>query len=367
MLPGELARLAPPCPNCHVRGQGPRGRSNRHTPSLDSLRTTSYSGHMPWRSQILYATAGAFCAGAAMVWSAQAQSQPTWRHAVIELIEAERVLVGEVCEHGDCYLVKRRAGRLRIAKAEVFRVCDSLEALYELKRKEIEPRDPDEHVRMAQWCRRYELREQAKRELEAALRLEPRHRQAQIMYDSMAYLSQPRKAQTTAPGADKKSPQPTGREKTSPLKYSRWLALQRRETTERFAGRVQMLLLNHCGSGRCHGGDHKGLLRLVRTPSGVLRSQSTTQKNLRAVFRNIRADDLEASPILVKPLLPRGAAPPSHGGGRIFSGADDRGFLILKKWVSSLRTPSRTPKTKRKTTRRADGGAGKSGLRRKKR
>ena len=282
------------------------------------------------------------CLGAALVLGAAAQSQPSWRCAVVVLVEGERVLTGEILEQGDVILLKCRVGPMRIARSDVFRICESLHALYEVKRTESEPRDPDEHVRLSQWCRRYGLREQALQELQAALRLDPGHAQARIMYESMAHLSAPRKARA-APDTPRTHPtRAKGGGGSLPATYDRWLVVQRRDVIEQFAGRVQMLLLNHCASGKCHGGKREGGLQLVRPVSGI-RSKTLTQKNLRAVYRCLEFGNLETSPILVKPLLPRGGGRLSHGGGRIFTSADDRTFRILRDWTMGLQRSQKRP------------------------
>ena len=290
------------------------------------------------RSQILHTGVWLGLAGAAIALAASAKSQPTWRPAVLELMD-HRVLMGEVRDQGDSFLMKRRAGTLRIPKNSVYRVCVSLDELYALKRDEIEKRDPDEHVRLAQWCRRYELLDQAKLELAAALKLEPDHRQARIMYDSMVHLSKPRRR--TKPRARRDSPTTQSQSALRLTKYRQWVALQSRGTLERFAGRVQMILVNHCGAAACHGSRRKGPLRLYRPSSGVPRSRGTTQKNLRAVFRCIRIEMPEASPLLVKPLLPQGGDPPTHAGGRVFVSTEDKPYQIMKKWVLSIQSSSK--------------------------
>ena len=295
------------------------------------------------------------CAGAAVVFAAAAGSQPTWRRAVVVLVENERVLAGEIRDQGDSLVMRRSAGTLRIAKSRVFRVCDSFEALYELKQREIEKRDPDEHVQLAQWCLRYGLREHARKELAFALKLDPEHRQAQIMHDSIVHLSGPRKPRPTSPRRGAKTPQTQPRQADASVTYGGWVALQQPDTLAKFAGRVQVVLLNHCGSAACHGGGHKGVLRLYRPASGVPRSRGTTRKNLRAVYRCIRVDKPDASPILVKPLSPRGGEPPTHAGGRIFVSTDDSGFLILRNWVLSVRS---SPKPSPPRTRRRSRGTG---------
>ena len=68
-----------------------------------------------------------------------------------------------------------------IAEKRVMLVCRTLAEAYEFRRQQIGGEKVADHLRLAEWCIRYDLRAEAGRELAAARRLDRRHRRTSLL------------------------------------------------------------------------------------------------------------------------------------------------------------------------------------------
>src|SRR6478752_10651664 len=82
----------------------------------------------------------------------------------ILLLEDGGVLTGQITRAADWYLVARGGGEMQIAQKRVLLVCHTLNEAYEFRRKQIHADQVADHLRLAAWCIRYELRDEASRE-----------------------------------------------------------------------------------------------------------------------------------------------------------------------------------------------------------
>src|SRR5262245_55376817 len=133
-----------------------------------------------------------FTAAAALALRA-ADNAPLARGKVL-VLENERTLEGDIEKHGDQYRVRRAVGETWIAADKVLRLCASREDAYKYLRGRANLSDPDERVRLAQWCHLNGLREQALSEVTAALELRPNHPESKRLLRSLQ-----RTATTTPP------------------------------------------------------------------------------------------------------------------------------------------------------------------------
>src|SRR6476660_8765579 len=85
--------------------------------------------------------------------------------AGILLLEDGGVLTGQITRAADWYLVTRAGGQMQIAQKRVMLVCRTLAEAYEFRRKQMNGERVGDHLRLAEWCIRYELRAEAGREL----------------------------------------------------------------------------------------------------------------------------------------------------------------------------------------------------------
>src|SRR5215470_1209685 len=91
------------------------------------------------------------------------------------ILDNERTLEGEIQRQGEQYHLRRSLGEVWIPRENVLRVCSSYAEAYEFLRTRSNLKDPDEHLRLAQWCQRHGLRKEALAEVSAAVELRPNH------------------------------------------------------------------------------------------------------------------------------------------------------------------------------------------------
>src|SRR5262245_26520518 len=77
------------------------------------------------------------------------------------LLQNERTLEGEIEPVGDQYRIRRTVGETWVPASKVMRLCQTHEEAYAFLRERANLRDPDERLRLAQWCYLHDLREQA--------------------------------------------------------------------------------------------------------------------------------------------------------------------------------------------------------------
>jgi len=98
---------------------------------------------------------------------------------VIHLKNGGRV-EGAIDDRGDTLVVTTRFGSVTLKRGDVARIekKETLKELYEQQRKSIDPKDPAQFVKLGEWCREKGWAAQAKKEWQAALKLDPEHQGA---------------------------------------------------------------------------------------------------------------------------------------------------------------------------------------------
>src|SRR4051812_953269 len=91
----------------------------------------------------------------------------------ILLLEDGGVLTGQITRAAGWYTVARGGGEMQIAEKRVMVVCRTLGEAYESRRRQIGGEKVGDHLRLAEWCIRYDLRAEAGRELAEVRRLDP--------------------------------------------------------------------------------------------------------------------------------------------------------------------------------------------------
>src|SRR5437879_9079893 len=129
------------------------------------------------------------CAAAVMVSrGALAQAvQPDLPHATgrVLVLDNERAIEGDIDRQGDQYRVRRSVGELRVQAESVLFVCESNKEAYRFIRSRANLRDPDEHLRLANWCQAHGLRQEALAEARKALDMRPNHPPSQRLLNSL--------------------------------------------------------------------------------------------------------------------------------------------------------------------------------------
>jgi len=92
-----------------------------------------------------------------------------------------RVLKGTITEDtGDTIKLRTGAGDVVIQRDEIERLekDSSIKEEYEKRRKEIGEKDAEGHYKLAQWCKQNGLKEEAEKELEEVIKIDPEHQEA---------------------------------------------------------------------------------------------------------------------------------------------------------------------------------------------
>src|SRR4051812_2969555 len=78
------------------------------------------------------------------------------------------VLTGQITRAADWYIVARGGGQMQIAQSRVMLVCRTMDEAYEFRRQQLGGLKAADHLRLAEWCIRYDLPAEAGRELAEA-------------------------------------------------------------------------------------------------------------------------------------------------------------------------------------------------------
>jgi hypothetical protein len=191
----------------------------------------------------------------------------------------EGTLDGDIERIGSQYRVRRSVGETWIQGSRVLRLCASLEDAYLFLRSRANSQDPDEHLRLAEWCRERGLREQALAEVKIALDMRPDHARSQRLLTVLE--------QTPATVAAKPAEEPS-----CPM------ADVNSESLNAFATRVQPILMNACAS--CHATGKGGAFKLIRSFDAEIGNRRHTQQNLTAVLSEVNLGQPQNSPLLIK-------------------------------------------------------------------
>src|SRR5205823_13784667 len=123
--------------------------------------------------------------GVAPVGAADPVKPPATGQVLV--LENERTLEGDIRRVGDQYRVRRTVGETWVPAERVQCLCATLEDAYAFLRGRANLQDPDEHLRLAGWCRQNGLRRQALAEVQAAVELRPGHEETRRL---LAHLQQ---------------------------------------------------------------------------------------------------------------------------------------------------------------------------------
>src|SRR5262245_37991168 len=200
------------------------------------------------------------------------------------LLENERILEGDVERIDDQYRVRRTVGETWVPASRVLCLCQTREEAYAHLRTRANLRDPDERLRLGQWCYLHELREQALAEVTAAAQLRPEHAPTQRLLAGL-------QRSAAAPPAPR-PPQPVANPEPEPPPVPPVDVTQ--ESLGQFVTRVQPILLNACVS--CHASDRGGSFKLARPHGNELAGRKTMQQNLAATLAQINLEQPQASP-----------------------------------------------------------------------
>lgn len=223
--------------------------------------------------------------------SSPAPTGPVSARGKILVLENERTLEGDIERIGDQYRIRRAIGETWVPGDRALYLCSKPEEAYQYLRGRSNLNDPDERLKLAQWCHNHSLPAQALTEVQAAVKLRPDHPVSRRLLEYLQeQTKQPRPAMSVA--------QPIPEIDTR-------LALNVELTGEalgQFTTRVQPILMNSCAT--CHATGRGGPFKLNRIHEQA--NRRVTQQNLVSVLSALNFRQPEASPFLTKALSMHG-------------------------------------------------------------
>jgi hypothetical protein len=260
--------------------------------------------------------------------------------AGILLLEDGGVLTGQITRAADWYLVTRGGGQMQIAKKRVTLVCRTLEEAYEFRRKQISGEKVADHLRLAEWCIRYELRAEAGRELAEARRLDPDQPRLALLERRLEKMSGvPSAKESVYLAAGKAGAKPQAAVGVAPQAPAPATTGELPNgVVEVFTRKVQPVLVNNCSTSGCHQLGGKQSFQLDRALLRGEANRRSTMHNLEAALALVDRAHPDQSPLLTVPRK-------SHGGaaGPIFGPRQEQAFKHLVDWVALVVPPSEAP------------------------
>ncbi len=233
------------------------------------------------------------------------------------VVDDQRILEGDIFRVGDHYQIRRASGETLIPVREAFGLVADRTAAYRFLRNRANLRDPDEHIRLAQWCQVRRLAKLAVEEAQIAARMRPDHVPFQkylaAMKEWAANMSTETPVPEPAPPDDPDSDPPVA--DVSPESYGL------------FVTKIQAILMNTCAS--CHANQQATKMKLVRVSFGSATNHRATRYNLAAVGSYIDRENPMNSPLLLRALT-------AHGDAGSAAPIKDRtapAFRHLEDWV----------------------------------
>jgi hypothetical protein len=260
---------------------------------------------------ILWALAIAAPAGGSL-WAADPGAPPPAGKVLV--LDNEHTLEGDIDRVGEQYRVRRNTGETWLPAAKVLRLCATMDDAYAYLRTRANLRDPDERLRLAQWCHLNGLRQQAIDEVTAAVGLRPEHAPSRKL---LAHLQQTTTAPPSAPVTREAGPE------TAPAPAVDLNA----EAMCAFSTKVQPILMNACAN--CHAAGKGGAFKLTRAYDEAGGGRKTVQQNLAAVLAQLNAKSPQGSPLLTKALTAHGTMAQAP-----LKGKQAPPYRTLEEWVN---------------------------------
>lgn len=233
------------------------------------------------------------------------------------LLDNDRILEGDIDKVDGQYRIRRSIGELWIPASRAKKLCKDLDDAYNAMKSQINLKDADERLRLANWCQMNGLKDRALQEAKIALDMRPGHTDSLKLVQMLQ-----RFAISSSPALATQHPVPTPISKAS---MTPRVALDvSAESFAFFATRIQPILMNTCVN--CHSGGKGGGFQLVRSIEGG--SRSASQANLNAVLDFINVEKPVLSPLLIKSVVAHGGAVQAPLKGR-----QSLPFQSLQGWV----------------------------------
>jgi len=237
------------------------------------------------------------------------------------LLHNGHTLRGTVQFQADRCLLDLSSGiQVRLKRESIAFIGETMLEVYAFQRATVNPGDVTATLRFAAWCMQQGLLKEAGLQLENAGRIRQRDPRIQHLQRRLAILNQPPSRRSTLAND-------SVRAVVSSDQIQERMSQLSAETIQQFASLIQPMLLNRCGTNRCHGPAANSGLTLIRTASGRPIPQRLTYRNLYNIL-----DQLESGNALTSDLLTAPSSPHGKIDGGIFSQQDALQMNKLVKW-----------------------------------
>jgi hypothetical protein len=207
------------------------------------------------------------------------------------------VIEGDVSRVGDRFVIRRQGSEIRLPEADVWLTAADLRRAYRQIAGQVN-RQAGGHARLAHWCWRHELRDEAAEQLTLARRANPDYPGLTELERHIASADNGRQVRLPAAAPQPDIPALDGvRDRLS------------KRTMLDFTVSVQPLVLNRCANATCHGPATKTAYQLARPPRTAPMTRSLTEKNLSATLGMIDIHEPTNSLLLLSARAPHGGAP----------------------------------------------------------
>jgi len=229
------------------------------------------------------------------------------------VLDNQRTLQGDIERKGDFYVIQLGTGQMSLPVRQTLRLCASWEDAFAFMQSQANLHDPDEHLRLANWCDRNGLHAHALAEAARAVEMQPSYSAAKQL---LARLQK-------GPAG----PLPIGGHKApnAPDLAIPPITDLSAECLALFNTRIQPILMNTCAT--CHASGKGGEFKLLRCEDPTV-NRRAAQFNLAAVVAQIHFDRAEASPLLYKSISKHGSMAQAPLQGR-----DTVPYQMLQEWV----------------------------------
>ncbi|MFO7905158.1 MAG: hypothetical protein ACQESR_05920 [Planctomycetota bacterium] len=231
----------------------------------------------------------------------QAEEPRLLPRAGVLVLRTGSVLRGKILRVGDRYVVGLNdRDEVTVRADRVQMRCDSLQEAYRWKQSQLpENAKAADHLQLADWCLRHDCLAAAAEQLMAAQRQSPNGPANEHFEKRLRLAARRRPASSKGREVGHRVP---SRAELDDVASSLPTGM-----VELFTNRVQPLLINHCGTGNCHGPAADSKFRLVLPTDSNSLPRGFTQTNLKMALGFVDAEQPGQSELLTR-------ATEAHGG-----------------------------------------------------
>jgi hypothetical protein len=240
-----------------------------------------------------------------------------------------KIVKGIIRQQATGYVVTLPGGQMVLPFAQVRFEAEDLQDAYLKQRQSLPERSAAARVELARWCLTYALKDEARRELQDALKLDPGSSQARKM---LQRLNDQLLATEELPTVVARNGHFSLLGGVTPGVAVETLGGLPREAAVDFTLKVQPLLVNRCAAAGCHAAGSDNEFVLQRTKLGKSPPKAHTEQNLAMVLARVDRQQPHRSPLLVKL---RGE-PDAQGVRQPHGGLTREQMATLRDWIESI-------------------------------